>query len=464
MRNPEPRESAPKESAPTAPATINQVLLHEVQKLRPHWLRDFKPEAYASQPDDPVAAARRASNLRELFQGIHASAKQDGGPAAPPGGNGPLSALCLSGGGIRSATFNLGIVQCLAQHRLLGRFDYLSSVSGGGYIAGWLRTWMRRSGTAVVLDELRAPDPQQRNPLAPEPRPIDRLREYSNYLTPRLGLFSGDTWTAAAIVVRNLILNWLVIVPLLASVIALPLLFLLFVKSEGLGEPWARLLLIAALVIELYASISIYWRRRFTKKPNTPQQLFLLTCVFPVYLASAALSWAAIELRLPWLYENTVSPPILALAGFAVIWCIVIPVIGWLIAELRTLLAPHVGADRVELAPDPAAAAPEGGPPALDARAWRRGSLRELIALIVSGAIAAALFVGMVNWWLAALYARPVLFVVLAMPLLLALYLLARTLFIAFAGIDEVHRHSAMADEADREWWARLSGWILLIA
>ncbi|MBA3565127.1 MAG: hypothetical protein H0W33_14205, partial [Gammaproteobacteria bacterium] len=51
-----------------------------------------------------------------------------------------------------------------------------------------------------------------------------------------------------------------------------------------------------------------------------------------------------------------------------------------------------------------------------------------------------------------------------AMPLLLALYLLARTLFIAFAGIDEVHRHSAMADEADREWWARLSGWILLIA
>lgn len=45
-----------------------------------------------------------------------------------------LSALCLSGGGIRSASFNLGVLQGLARYKLLRSFDYLSTVSGGGYI------------------------------------------------------------------------------------------------------------------------------------------------------------------------------------------------------------------------------------------------------------------------------------------------------------------------------------------
>ncbi|WP_296888556.1 hypothetical protein, partial [Thiobacillus sp.] len=50
----------------------------------------------------------------------------------------PLMGLAFSGGGIRSATFNLGITQALAELRLLRQFDYLSCVSGGGYIGGWL--------------------------------------------------------------------------------------------------------------------------------------------------------------------------------------------------------------------------------------------------------------------------------------------------------------------------------------
>jgi len=41
----------------------------------------------------------------------------------------PLSALCISSGGIRSATFALGNLQALTEHRLLGEFDYLSTVS-----------------------------------------------------------------------------------------------------------------------------------------------------------------------------------------------------------------------------------------------------------------------------------------------------------------------------------------------
>src|ERR1700759_582594 len=56
------------------------------------------------------------------------------------------SALCLSGGGIRSATFGLGVLQLLARHQLLPQFDYLSTVSGGGYIGGWLSAWIKNAG------------------------------------------------------------------------------------------------------------------------------------------------------------------------------------------------------------------------------------------------------------------------------------------------------------------------------
>src|SRR6266478_298680 len=52
------------------------------------------------------------------------------------------SALCISGGGIRSATFALGIIQGLARCKLLDKFDYMSTVSGGGYIGSWLTGWI----------------------------------------------------------------------------------------------------------------------------------------------------------------------------------------------------------------------------------------------------------------------------------------------------------------------------------
>ena len=54
-----------------------------------------------------------------------------------------ITGLCISGGGIRSATFGLGVLQGLAQKGLLGRFDYLSTVSGGGYIGSWLKAWQK---------------------------------------------------------------------------------------------------------------------------------------------------------------------------------------------------------------------------------------------------------------------------------------------------------------------------------
>jgi hypothetical protein len=52
--------------------------------------------------------------------------------------SGPWLGLALSGGGIRSASFAMGVMQGLQARNLMKRFDYLSTVSGGGYIGASL--------------------------------------------------------------------------------------------------------------------------------------------------------------------------------------------------------------------------------------------------------------------------------------------------------------------------------------
>ncbi len=132
----------------------------------------------------------------------------------------PLSALCISGGGIRSATFALGAIQGLADHSILGQFDYLSTVSGGGYIGGWLTAWKHRvHGIENVIPHLRRNAPPAEDG---QPDPIQHLREYNNYLSPKLGGLSADTWTLASTVMRNVMLNWLVLIPLLMAALMAP--------------------------------------------------------------------------------------------------------------------------------------------------------------------------------------------------------------------------------------------------
>ncbi len=55
-----------------------------------------------------------------------------------------LVGLAFSGGGIRSATLNLGIVQALDKHGVFAHVDYMSTVSGGGYLGSSISALMRR--------------------------------------------------------------------------------------------------------------------------------------------------------------------------------------------------------------------------------------------------------------------------------------------------------------------------------
>ena len=69
-------------------------------------------------------------------------------------GDGPttrhgLAGVAFSGGGIRSSTVNLGIAQVLHEAGLFDHFDYMSTVSGGGYLGASISALMRYKAPPV---------------------------------------------------------------------------------------------------------------------------------------------------------------------------------------------------------------------------------------------------------------------------------------------------------------------------
>ncbi|MEO6051979.1 MAG: patatin-like phospholipase family protein [Pyrinomonadaceae bacterium] len=172
----------------------------------------------------------RSDTLRDIRTAVHE--RRDGA-----GDSVPIAALCLSGGGIRSATFSLGVIQALAKFGMLDKFDYLSTVSGGGYIGSWLSAWIRRTTDKDGRHKVSGVQKMiaSREVGEPEPPQVTYLRSYSNFLSPRLGLGSADTWALIGTFLRNLLLNWTVVIPLAAMICLIPQILTEIIRN---GDDW----------------------------------------------------------------------------------------------------------------------------------------------------------------------------------------------------------------------------------
>jgi Patatin-like phospholipase len=238
-----------------------------------------------------------------------------------------LSALCLSGGGIRSATFCLGGLQALDRCGILRSFDYLSTVSGGGYIGSWLMALIKRLSDQTIKPDLpifRTVSTSEdsfggrildRNKV--EPAAMQFLRENSSYLAPHRSIFSGDTLSLVAIYVRNLLLNWLILVPFLAGLITIPRVLMLI--GSILPEPLSWSLAVVCLVAAtIYPSTVPAWKDVFQEpaidseakispgvEPSSRNTVFLMTlqgflifrllpfCLFLFFFTSAVYAAAS---------------------------------------------------------------------------------------------------------------------------------------------------------------------------
>ena len=121
----------------------------------------------------------------------------------------PLVGLAISGGGIRSATFALGVLESLRRCGVLKKIDFLSTVSGGGYIGAWL------SGNCKRHPGWLEPDADWTDSIA-------HLRRHSNYLSPSVGFFSADTWSMVTIWLRNTLLIQVTVILAIACLLLVP--------------------------------------------------------------------------------------------------------------------------------------------------------------------------------------------------------------------------------------------------
>jgi Patatin-like phospholipase len=377
------------------------VPLHEV-------LEDEFEVLHGKLPPDYPSSTEPNTRLKAIWAAVHELPEK-------------RAALCISGGGIRSATFGLGVLQGLARCGLLDKFHYLSTVSGGGYIGSWLSAWINRAGLTSVTTQL-AHQSEHTRPN-PEPIEIQNLRSYSNYLSPRLGFFSADSWTIVGTYLRNLLLNWCVIIPLLAAFLALPWIFSSIVMMDPPLRTDALFWSGAALVVigVAYMGLNLPCGRNL----RWDQKRFLLFCLLPLFLASVLMT-------IHWAWFNYYGRSLIAwpLFGFGQpqTWVpflylgIALHIVSWL-----TSLLPAHGFRTLEF-----------------------------LAVIVSGAIG-----GVVLWFGAQkLFPHPVmqmeLYICVAVPGFMALFFLA---IMAFAGIS-----SRWTDDPDREWWGRATGWLLAVA
>ncbi len=210
-----------------------------------------------------------------------------------------LNALCLSGGGIRSAAFCLGLLQGLAEKRLLGQFDYLSTVSGGGFIGGWLQILIRECGG---IDHAEAAIDQAR------PEALRRLRAYTNYLTPQTGPLSVDTWAGIVLYLRNLLINWAVFAPLFLLLALIPIVYRTAIDLCS-HVAWVNLALLTCasvtLLVAVISTCSLIPSHR--ERPDDPHHA-------PSYASVASIRWTIVcpafawTLAVPWLLDLSAVP------------------------------------------------------------------------------------------------------------------------------------------------------------
>jgi hypothetical protein len=201
-----------------------------------------QPETWQEQGSFPYPEEgdRIAHRRRQFFAGADVESDETVNARNSP----PLWGLALSGGGIRSATFCLGVLQALARADfgfsgdtakalkagagepdsgqeqaklpLLARFDYLSTVSGGGYAGSFLSGLFHprqiegqgdikpEVAAEAAFDTLSRPTPGRMGEAQSADDgevPMRWLRENGRYMAPT---GAGDLVYDAAIALRNM--------------------------------------------------------------------------------------------------------------------------------------------------------------------------------------------------------------------------------------------------------------------
>ncbi len=344
-----------------------------------------------------------------------------------------LLGLAFSGGGIRSATFNLGVAQALAERRLLRRVDYLSTVSGGGYIGSWLHAFAHREGAdgirAVERKIARTSESKRAENAArgSEAYEIRFLRRFSNYLTPRLGLFGADTWTLISRYVGNLIVTQVVLSAAIVAVMATVLVIASTFRGP-LGMGMTIGFFVASnlvLAIGFVSGIRRWPRVRAQAGAAENIQTHLVLPIFgAAFFAALALAGLPLDLWKP-LDDPFLLLPVLLAVMSSIMWQFVMQAEG----------------------------AEAGRGPIIRANLGQR--LRAVPSTVFSGVLGGVLLALVVLLYESFPDARADrLIVCVGPPLVCLIFWLTVTLQMAMSG--------ALFSDSNMEWWSRVGAWLLI--
>jgi Patatin-like phospholipase len=203
----------------------------------------------------PDEIANYQENPQDLFaiEREHYLKRRRANNELPPPTDDNISGLCISGGGVRAATLGLGMLQAVARANKLHFFDYLSTVSGGGYIGACMTSLLskepywsdkmhrevnenyRFDGRTTGVKPDAFPFLAFNNDQQPEPgnlqtlesarlgtrQQLSHLRKHGEYLTPSKSLLSWDVKRAIGGIFGGVFFNVIIICLLIGSIVLL---------------------------------------------------------------------------------------------------------------------------------------------------------------------------------------------------------------------------------------------------
>jgi hypothetical protein len=163
--------------------------------------------------------------------------------------------LALSGGGIRSATFSLGVLVSLARRGILPHVDYLSTVSGGGYLGAFLSTFLEAGNDrSIGLGAEQLPFTRANGEAAA----LRHIRHQSKYLASG-SLFQRTSAIAAQL--YGMVLNAGAVLLLVSSAALVER----YLRHLPLLDGWRMAATTAALVLIVAAAIVALAILRFSR-------------------------------------------------------------------------------------------------------------------------------------------------------------------------------------------------------
>ncbi|MES2951346.1 MAG: patatin-like phospholipase family protein [Pseudomonadota bacterium] len=229
----------------------------------------------------------------------------------------PRYGLALSGGGIRSATFCFGLLRGLAREKVLTRFDYLSTVSGGGYVGSALGRLYQGDHPAPRVQERLDQD---------DTLLLWWLRSNGRYLTPA---GARDLGQAAASILRNVLFSHFEVAALMLLCATIMLLPYAAMATSGVAAAWgwqtsgsvwpsafwgtAGSVWWCAMVLPVFAALHYIFRYWYCRAwPNGAARLANLGGAL---LAGVAGAWLMRAVAAHWNDESIAT--LAAKAGFA---------------------------------------------------------------------------------------------------------------------------------------------------